>query len=385
MAVPYYGTGDQEELVKLFQQYGVRDPGIAQGVLGEVFAGGPLQGPQAATNLQQYLERGQLEQSLGSRGVRMGGAADVDRTLLGLQQNIQRERLAPRSGSGWEDFNIPVQPQDRPQTPFQVPGSVKMPPPKPVETDDLFTEDMSGLSRALNAARMRESALSTQQSQFRTGADPTGQAMGMGSSDGMGVNTGSSLTPEVGAAWAGFQGVYNSTTPDQTLAQVFKDAQRSPKTRNNMELTQSVLSKFVQGQALDRQIEALANDPLAQASNPTAPSVVDFQKQRETAFEARKKLREQFETDYREFISRQPEYLSRNAGWHISKENAHLAMTESVKGRARRLAQALGIKGPAGMDAAEAVMSGMTPQEIYDATRKVESGMSVQDLMAQMG
>src|SRR3990167_4939803 len=312
MAVPYYGTGDQEELVKLFQQYGVRDPGIAQGVLGEVFAGGPLQGPQAATNLQQYLERGQLEQSLGSRGVRMGGAADVDRTLLGLQQNIQRERLAPRSGSGWEDFNIPVQPQDRPQTPFQVPGSVKMPPPKPVETDDLFTEDMSGLGRALNAARMRQSALSTQQSQFRTGADPTGQALG-------------------------------------------------------------------------RQIEALANDPLAQATNPTAPSVVDFQKQRETAFEARKKLREQFETDYREFISRQPEYLSRNAGWHISKENAHLAMTESVKGRARRLAQALGIKGPAGMDAAEAVMSGMTPQEIYDATRKVESGMSVQDLMAQMG
>lgn len=359
---------------------GALDPRTTSPVAAEAFARGLQMSPGDMNRLQQGLQSQGLEGQLALAGTGQGPAGDVTRQLLALQQGFQAQRFQPRrAGGGREDFTpIPVQPQDVPTLP-RVPTAINtkgVPPPKPIETEDLFTEDLGPLRKALSAGRMRESAQATQRSQFRSPTDPTGRALGMGG-DVTALQTGSGLAPEVAAAWQQHQGAYNLTTPEQAFGLALADARRSPKSKSSMDLTASLLSKFAQGQALDAQVEALANDPLL--SHPDARGFGDSRDRLEQAMQARQMLREQFEKEYREFVGRQPVMQS------MKSHFARTALEGSVKTKARRLAQAIGMQGPAGMDAGEAVMAGMTPSEIYDAVRKLDAGMSVTDLLAEAG
>lgn len=381
---------------EVLRQFGIQDPGLADSLFAEVYGANPLaaQGrmPNRELALAQFLERGRLEQQLGAAGVRSGGASDTSRALLAMQQGIDQTKALPRTGGGRiEDLDIPIQPQDLP--PALTPNSFRPAIPRGVrpekpQVDSLFNENVDPLRRALNAARMRSSAQSTERAQF--GMDPqaaTAEAMQMGR-NAVAPGIGGGLSPEVAAAWAGRQGAFNLTTPQQTFNDELRKA-TSPlrgKSMNNLELTQSILGAFAQGQALDKQVQSLSEQMLMfndtegawqAAPNAAAPQIVAAKAQLEQAMKARSLLRERFEREYKEFVGRQPELKTMQSG------RAYRTMEGSIKERARRLASIIGLKGPAGMDPGEAVMSGMTPTEIYDTLRKVESGQTIADLIAQ--
>ena len=256
----------------LMRLLGTADPSVTQPVLREGFLTS-ITDPVGAERFAQERQSAALDTSLASRGVSRGAGADQERLLLALQQQQRLAQVQPRGGMvGGDpipgiDFDIPqpIEPQPtmspgvRPRTNFDPVETPQVDPRSAAQADPR----LRALASGVRAARLRASAQATDRSQLRTGADPTGEALGMGSAAAPGLGTAFAYSPEVAAAWASRFGDTDLTSP----AQAFLEAEAKVSGRMGLgggvdarrprELAESILASAAQAETARKRLEIL--------------------------------------------------------------------------------------------------------------------------------